>query len=172
LYACVSAALAALSGPRHGGACRRVEGLLDEAAALGDPAAAVRQRFARGDEVPGFGHRLYPGGDPRAAALLDVARSIPGGGAAVESLEALESIRAAMEASGHPAPTLDFGLVAVAEALALPRGSATALFAIGRAAGWVAHILEQRRQNFLLRPTARYIGPGAEPTSRTSPTSP
>ncbi len=158
LHACISAALCALSGPLHGGACRRVEGLLDEAESLGAAALVVRQRFARGDAVPGFGHPLYPAGDPRAAALMELASRAGSGSSAVATMV---SIAAAMRAAGHPAPTLDFGLVALAEALALPRGAATALFAVGRSAGWVAHALEQRRSGFLLRPTARYVGPGS-----------
>ncbi len=158
LHACVSAALSALSGPLHGGACRRVEGLLDEAGSRGSPAQVVRQRFARGDAVPGFGHPLYPAGDPRGTALLELAASA---GAGQRALRTMMSIAAEMTAAGHPAPTLDFGLVALAEALELPRGAATALFAVGRSAGWVAHVLEQRRSGFLLRPTARYVGPEA-----------
>ena len=61
--------------------------------------------------------------------------------------------------SGRGLPTLDLGLVAVAAALGLPPGSAAALFAVGRSAGWIAHVLEQRSAGFLLRPRARYTGP-------------
>jgi len=159
LHACISAAVCALSGPLHGGACRRVEGLLDEALAQSDPAQAIRQRFARGDAIPGFGHPFYPAGDPRAAALLRLASAQSTSRASVQVMRALAET---MAEAGHPAPAMDFGLVAVAQALGLPRGAATALFALGRGAGWVAHVLEQRRQGFLLRPTARYIGRGAD----------
>lgn len=158
LHACLAGAAGALSGPLHGGACARVEGLAGEALALRSPAAAVRARFARGESIPGFGHPLYPGGDPRARFLVELASAHAPARAGVRRLLA---IAAAMADAGHPPPTLDFGLVAIAEALGLARGSASAIFAIGRAAGWVAHVLEQRRQGFLLRPTARYVGPGA-----------
>ncbi len=158
LFACLIAGICALSGPLHGGACRRVEGLLDEALSLERAAQVVRLRGARGEAVPGFGHALYPDGDPRTVALLELAARGGSGGAALRTMRAIAE---AMADAGHPAPTLDFGLVAVAESLSLPRGSATALFAIGRSAGWVAHIIEERRQGFLLRPTARYVGPGA-----------
>lgn len=63
-----------------------------------------------------------------------------------------------VHAQGGDSPTVDCGLVAVCLALGLPPGSAAALFAVGRAAGWVAHVLEQREQGFLLRPRARYVG--------------
>lgn len=156
LYACVAAAIAALSGPRHGGTCDRIEALVEEA---GDPARAariVRERTRRGEAIPGFGHRLYPERDPRTPPLLDVAHAIAPRAPAVRTLLAL--VRA-MQDTGREAPTLDVGLVAVASALGLPRGAAVALFAIGRTAGWIAHALEQRSADFLLRPRARYVGP-------------
>jgi citrate synthase len=67
-------------------------------------------------------------------------------------------VRAVEESGGEP-PTVDLGLVAVAAAAGLPPGSAAALFALGRTAGWVAHVLEQREAGFMLRPRARYVGP-------------
>lgn len=72
-------------------------------------------------------------------------------------MKVLETVVRAMHAAEQPAPNLDAGLVAVRVALGLPRGAASALFALGRSAGWVAHALEQREQGFLLRPRARYV---------------
>jgi citrate synthase len=161
LYACVAAALATLSGPRHGGACERVEAFVDVVATKEHASAAITARLQRGEAIPGFGHPLYPGGDPRAALLLDDARSLlagaPGKRARGRASTMLAIVRAMREA-GHELPTLDAGLCAVAEALALPRGAALALFAIGRTAGWIAHALEQRRSETPLRPRARYVG--------------
>jgi citrate synthase len=156
LYAAVSAGLAALSGPRHGGAVERVEALADE---VGSPARAreiIDARIRRGDDVPGFGHTLYPGGDPRAAPLLDAARALAPKNAMVRTILALD---AAMRDAGRPPMTVDVGLAALGAALGLPRGSAAAIFAIGRTAGWIAHADEQRAAAFLLRPRARYTGP-------------
>ena len=155
LYACVSAALATLSGPRHGGVCDRVEALIAE---IGSPASAarvVRERSRRGEEVPGFGHRLYPVGDPRTTPLLDAAHAMAPRDPAVRTVLAL--VRA-MRDAGREHATVDLGLVAIASALRLPRGSAVAVFAIGRTAGWIAHVLEQRASAHVLRPRARYIG--------------
>jgi citrate synthase len=115
----------------------------------------VRERARRGEAIPGFGHPLYPKGDPRAAPLLDAARSIAGKSPVVRTVL---SIVRAMREEGREAPTVDLGLVSLASALGLPRGSAVAIFAVGRTAGWVAHILEQRRADFVLRPRARYVG--------------
>jgi citrate synthase len=110
--------------------------------------------------VPGYGHRLYPGGDPRAPLLLDLARALAHHrrSAARDRVRTMIAIARAMRDAGHEPPTLDFGLVALAASLELPRGGATALFAIGRTAGWVAHVLEQRAGGDLLRPRARYVG--------------
>ncbi len=156
LYACVAAALGALSGPRHGGTCDRIEALLAEASDPARAARIVRERARRGEAIPGFGHRLYPERDPRTPPLLEVAQALAPKAPAVRTLLAI--VRA-MRDAGREAPTLDVGLVAVAAALGLPRGAAVALFAIGRTAGWVAHALEQRSADFLLRPRARYVGP-------------
>jgi citrate synthase len=155
LYACVGAGLAALSGPRHGGECDRVEALVSEVsrAPLAPPVLAARAR--RGEAVPGFGHRLYTEGDPRTPPLLEVARTW---GSKRAELSALFAVVDAAREAGQPPPTVDVGLVAIALALGLPRGSAAALFAIGRTAGWIAHALEQRAEGHLLRPRARYTG--------------
>jgi citrate synthase len=155
LYACVSAGLATLSGPRHGGECDRVEALVAEAGAAGARVVAI-DRGRRGDAVSGFGHPLYPDGDPRASPLLHAARRLAPRCVALRPLFALV---AAMRDLGREPPTVDLGLVALALALGLPPGSAAGIFAIGRAAGWVAHVFEQRAAGFLLRPRARYVGP-------------
>jgi citrate synthase len=151
LYACVAAALATLSGPRHGGACDRIEALIAETGS--DPKRArqvVSDRLRRGEAVPGFGHPLYPGGDPRAPLLLEAAHKLGGKRARVAFTLA--------EAMPEP-PAVELALVALAAALDLPRGAATAIFAVGRSAGWIAHALEQRAAGYLLRPRARYVGP-------------
>ncbi len=155
LYACVAAAIATLSGPKHGGACDRVEALIAETESPGNAARIVRERTRRGESVPGFGHLLYTAGDPRTPPLLEAAQAIAPGSEVVKTIRALNR---AMHDAGREPPTLDLGLVALAGALGLPRGSAVALFAIGRTAGWIAHVLEQRSADFLLRPRARYVG--------------
>lgn len=155
LYACVAAALATLSGPRHGGMPERVAALVDE---IGRPARTARvlgERLQRGEEVPGFGHTLYPDGDPRCPPLLEVARRVA---PRARRTAIVEAIVATNELAGGEPPTLDLGLAAVAGALGLPRGGATSLFAIGRAAGWVSQVMEQREAGYVLRPRARYVG--------------
>jgi citrate synthase len=155
LYACLGAALSTLSGSAHGGVCDRVEALID---AIGKPARAtrtVREWLARGQQIPGFGHPLYPKGDPRGAYLVELAQAQR---AKHESARTAFALLAAMARGGHPAPTLDAGLVTLCHCLGLPRGSAATIFALGRSAGWVAHALEQRAAGYILRPRARYVG--------------
>jgi citrate synthase len=157
LYACVGAGLAAASGRRHGGSCDRVEALVIEAARSRTGARdRVLERTRTGWALPGFGHPVYPGGDPRAPPLLRAAADLAQKN---EALAALFAIIEAMHDLGGEPPSVDYGLVAIALALGLPPGSATALFVLGRAAGWVAHVLEQREAGFILRPRARYVGP-------------
>ncbi len=168
LYACVSAALAALSGPRHGGACDRVEALVAEVGRPERAGAVVHERTRRGEAIPGFGHRLYEHGDPRAELLLELARSLGAIGGRDGRHPMLTSILAlvdVMKREGREPPTLDVGLVALTSALDLPSGSALAIFALGRSAGWVAHIFEQRNDPHLLRPRARYVGEPPRPAT-------
>lgn len=150
LPACLLAGIAALSGPLHGGMTERVGALLAEPGMEADPRAAVAARLARGEGLPGFGHRLYPDGDPRAASLL----AALGPGAWWQGF-----LRAVRELTGlHP--NIDLALVAVERERGLPAGSALAVFAAGRTAGWIAHALEQRADGRLIRPRAIYAGPG------------
>jgi citrate synthase len=154
VYGCLSAALAALSGPRHGGAADRVEALLLEAGPPDRVEQVVHDRQRRGEVIEGFAHPIYaPRADPRGTLLIEIARDLRGSSPEVQSVLALVD---AMQQGGFGGPSIDVGLVAVARALALPTGSATALFAVGRTVGWVAHSLEQYEAGYLLRPRARY----------------
>jgi citrate synthase len=99
---------------------------------------------------------MYRDGDPRAPPLLAAARAIA---PRHPRVKAIAAVVATMAAAGRDRPNVDLGLAAIAAALALPRGSASGLFALGRSAGWIAHALEQRASAFVLRPRARYIGP-------------
>lgn len=157
LYAAVGAALYTFTGPRHGGAPELVEGFLDELPARG-LRAALRARLARGDGLPGFGHRLYPDGDPRVRAIVERLPPPRTARAARRLALAQEVAALGAELTGEH-PSLDHALVMVARALDVAPAWAPALFGLGRLAGWIAHTLEQRASAALLRPRARYTGP-------------
>ncbi|HTI43675.1 MAG TPA: citrate synthase family protein [Vicinamibacterales bacterium] len=155
-YDAVAAGLAALRGYRHGGDTERVENLLDE---VRRPASFVRllvKRTLQGTGTPGFGHPLYPDGDPRAAAMLNLLTTYWTDTTAAALAAALHAQRMQQPIDY---PNLDFGLVLLRRALGLPRGAALALFALGRSAGWIAHALEQYETAQLIRPRALYAGP-------------
>jgi citrate synthase len=154
-YAVVAAGLAALQGSKHGGACERAEGLLEEASDTRDVGATVRARLRRGEALPGFGHPLYPDGDPRAAMLLRLVEEHRPRLAAVEpALALVEAVREVM----NEHPTIDFAVVALCRALRLPPGAALSLLGVGRVVGWIAHGLEQYQEGREIRPRARYAG--------------
>ncbi len=117
---------------------------------------SVTARLRRGEEIPGFGHPLYRSGDPRGALLLAAAaagRARHVGSRRLSPWSAPSRAAAIRRRIWTPASTPS------AAALDLPPGGASALFALGRVAGWVAHALEQRATGVLLRPRARYVGP-------------
>ena len=148
LAAAALAGLAALSGPLHGAMGARVLAFVDEAGRVGaEPAVAAR--LVQGLPIPGFGHPLYPSGDPRARALLEAFTPPP----------AFEAVRRAAEAQTGEIANVDYALTALTVALSLPENSAFLMFAIGRCAGWLAHALEQLQTGRPIRPRARYIGP-------------
>jgi citrate synthase len=121
---------------------------VDEAGRVG-AGPAVAARLAQGLPIPGFGHPLYPSGDPRARALLEAFTPPP----------AFEAVRRAAEAQTGEIANVDYALTALTVALSLPENSAFLMFAIGRCAGWLAHALEQLQTGRPIRPRARYIGP-------------
>lgn len=147
LAASALAGLAALSGPRHGGAAAAIQAFAAEAAQT-SPREALALRLAEDRALPGFGHQLYPDKDPRAEALL----------ARFEPIPELARLRTAVTAVTGLEPNVDFALVALCETLKLPKEAPFALFAVARCAGWIAHAIEQNQTGGLIRPRARYVG--------------
>ncbi|MER8371235.1 citrate synthase [Mesorhizobium sp. M1406] len=147
LAACLLAGLATLSGPRHGGAGEAVMQLAEDAARHGAD-ATIRRWLSHDRPLPGFGHQLYPDGDPRAEALLSV----------IEVDGTLSSLRDAALAATGALPNIDFGLAALTRNLGLPRDAPFRLFALARSVGWAAHTVEQITSGGLIRPRGRYVG--------------
>jgi len=154
-YALVAAGLAALQGSKHGGACERAEGLVQEAHDPAGARRAVMARLRRGEPIPGFDHPLYPEGDPRGALLMKLAaQHRPNSRDVALALALTAAVRELM----NQQPTVDFGVVTLCRALGLPAGAPLALLGVGRVVGWIAHGLEQYQEGRLIRPRARYAG--------------
>jgi citrate synthase len=148
-----------------------VVALLEEAARVGGPMAAVGSWLRQGRTLPGFGHPLYDGADPRGAAMLELVGSLtagPSGGAttgpsgglvAGERWEVVTGVISAAARHTPARPNSDFGLGALAFVTAMPADAGAAIFAIARAAGWIAHAIEEYRETPLrLRGRALYTG--------------
>ncbi|MGE0500034.1 MAG: citrate/2-methylcitrate synthase [Rhizobiaceae bacterium] len=152
LYDATVAGLVALKGPRHGGAGPLAARMVAEIA-TGDVGERIRERVALGEEIPGFGHRIYRDGDPRADSLLaELAK------AGADPRLAVGAPALIHEATGMH-PNIDYALAVMMRFLGLPAGHETALFAVARSAGWIAHAIEQLESGVLIRPRARYTGP-------------
>ena len=161
--AALSAAVGALSGPLHGGAPSRVLKMLDEVAAIGDAHRWVVEALDRGERLMGFGHRVYRAEDPRARVLRRTARELDA--PRLEAAEALEQAALAELAARHPdrvlATNVEFWSAVVLDFAHVPPDLFTPMFACARTAGWSAHVLEQKREGRLIRPSAKYVGAGA-----------
>ncbi|HEX6911533.1 MAG TPA: citrate/2-methylcitrate synthase [Longimicrobium sp.] len=154
-YAAVAAGMGALQGTRHAGYVRQVQALLAEADASGDARATVADRMRRGERIASFGHRLYPDGDPRGAALLRMAD------AAFPESDGVRAVREVVDAAGAlfgERPNVEVGLIAVARGLELPAGAPLLLFALGRTIGLIGHAIEQYEAGTVIRPRAQYVG--------------
>lgn len=154
-YDVVTGALAALKGRRHGGHSDRVEALFREVGSAKEARRVLADRLRRGEDIPGFGQPLYPDGDPRGKALLDLAAQVAPGSPAIELAGSI--VEAGYELLREH-PVIDFGLVALARALELPEKTPLAMFALGRTIGWLGHAIEQYETGKLIRPRATYVG--------------
>ena len=165
--AALSAAVGALSGPLHGGAPLRVLKMLDDVAEMGDAERYVKDLLDRGERLMGFGHRVYRAEDPRARVLRRTAKQI--NAPRVEVAEALEEAALAELQARRPdrvlATNVEFWSAVVLDFAEVPPELFTPMFTCARTAGWSAHILEQKREGRLVRPTAKYVGPGPRPLS-------
>ncbi len=160
LVSAVLAALCALRGPLHGGVDRYVRSML--AAAEQEGAESVVDRYLKaGSLLPGFGHAVYRGVDPRGVIMRDLARRLAPAAGLTGLLELTEAIERSATRRGIPAFNVDLFTVVVYRALGIPDALSTLVFATARLAGWCAHILEQYADNRLIRPRAAYIGPPA-----------
>jgi citrate synthase len=159
-YAVVATALGAMGGALHGGAALGAELMLSSAQSPADVPRVVGDRLRRGERLPGFGHFVYKGGDPRANLLLRVVAEFAAGS---PRLEVAEAVIAQVRRRALPEPNIEFALAVLADVAGMIRGAGEAIFATARTAGWLAHALEEYERNIPIRPRGVYIGPPPHP---------
>jgi citrate synthase len=162
IFAAMLTAIATLSGPLHGGALQAIGELL----ALGTPeqvVAAAQQRLDAGERMPGFGHALYRRGDPRTPLFRQLAQETPASGGNEQLLESADRLATVVVERIGIAPNMDLYAAPCWLALGIAPDLFPTVFALGRVAGWIAHIQEQAADNRLIRPRAHYAGPAPRP---------
>jgi citrate synthase len=166
MHAAVTAAIAALKGPLHGGANQDVMQLLLACGDAENAERTVRKMLAEGQKVPGFGHRVYKTFDPRATFLRKMSRQLGEAAGNSKWYEMSERLIPIMKdtviAGGKPRnlnPNVDFFSASAYYTMGIPLDLFTPIFAIARVAGWTAHVMEQHQNNRIIRPTDDYTGP-------------
>ena len=158
MYACVVAATGTLMGPLHGGAAQEVMKMLREVATPRRAEEYVRKKLERGEKLMGFGHRVYKNVmDPRAEILRNLARELAKVGNPLW-FEISEAIAESAYRYKKLLPNVDFYSASIYANLGIPDDLFINMFAMGRIAGWLAHIIEQYETNRLIRPRAKYVG--------------
>ncbi|MEV0986215.1 citrate synthase [Streptomyces sp. NPDC049949] len=157
-YAAVSAGLGALEGPLHGAAGRLAHRTLAEALERGGAAPVVADHLRAGRRVPGLGHRLYEGEDPRATALFARLEGVPQAGPALAAAREVVATAAARRGGLHA--NVDLALAVLTVSCGMSAEAGETVFAVARTAGWMAHALEEYQERPLrMRPSGQYQGP-------------
>ncbi len=159
-YAVVATGLGAVGGALHGGASFGAEVMLRSAAGPAEAGRVVGDLLRRGERIPGFGHFVYRGRDPRAAALMDLLREAA---PRSERLAVADAVMAEVRRRSLPEPNIDFALAVLATMGGMIPGAGEAVFAVARAAGWLAHALEEYARNIPIRPRGIYTGSAEVP---------
>jgi citrate synthase len=164
-YAVVATGLGAVGGALHGGASLAAETTLGLAAEPADVPRVVGDLLRRGQRLTGFGHFAYPAGDPRSVSLM---RALEEYAPASPRLAVARAVAAEARRRALPEPNVDFTLAALASVGGLVAGSGEVIFAVARAAGWIAHALEEYDRRAPIRPRGVYTGPAAAAPPRES----